>query len=394
MKERLKYIDGIKGIACFLVFVHHFLLAFYMAYFTGNPSESHFSSGIDMKMAQSPLSVVFNGQFWVCIFILVSAFLAARKVFQAESMERMAGSIWKRYFRLMLPMLVIGIITWFMHKNGMFTNMGMAQITGSWWIDDYFYRPLDFQKMLYVVLYGAWIGDVHTSIEVSHAFWMMTYLLIGFYIAILLAVVVKHASKWSYVLLAFATWIAFGVGQYYYLTVIAGVWLADMSRSIHEDKAKKWYHHAICGMALLVGLYLGGYPSGMIPTNHYAMLPLGQVPNICIFYHALAAVIVFAVLLYWKPFQFVCSFKPFCMLGTICYGVFLIQTPIEFSLSIGIFQNLLNSGRGYHVSVCISFLLSTAALLICSGIFHVLVEKNCDKLLQIAQERLLKKKES
>ena len=80
------------------------------------------------------------------------------------------------------------------------------------------------------MLYAAWIGDINTSIQVSHAFWMMTYLLVGFYIAVLLAMVVKHTSKWSYLLLGFAAWIAFGVGQYYYLMVIAGVWLADISR--------------------------------------------------------------------------------------------------------------------------------------------------------------------
>lgn len=222
----------------------------------------------------------------------------------------------------------------------------------------------------------------------------MTYLLVGFYIAVLLAMVVKHTSKWSYLLLGFAAWIAFGVGQYYYLMVIAGVWLADISRKKHTENTQKWYYHVVCAIVLLVGLYLGGYPSGMIPTNHYAMWPFGQVPNMCVFYHALAAVMVFAVLLHWRPFQLVCSFKPFCLLGTICYGVFLLQTPIEFSFSLGIFQNLLNNGSGYHISACISFLISTAVLLLCSSIFHFLVEKNCDKVLKIAQERLLKKNES
>lgn len=393
MKERLKYIDGIKGIACFLVFVHHFLLAFYIAYFTGNPAESHTTSQIDVEMAQSPLSVVVNGQFWVCMFILVSSFLAAKQIFSTNNMERVAGSIWKRYFRLMLPMLVIGIITWAMHAKEMFTNQEVAQITGSWWLEAYFEQPLSFKEMLYTVLYDVWMGDVEASVQISHAFWMMTYLLVGYYMVVLLTFVVKHTTKWSYCLLVLAAGIAFKFGHYYYLTVIAGVWLADLSRSIQENKVKKWYQHVTCVVLLLLGLYLGGYPSGVVPTNHYAKLPFGQITNVCIVYHVLAAIIVFGVLLYWKPFQRFCCLKPFCMLGTLCYSIFLVQTPIEFSLSLNIFQSLLKSGRSYHVSVCISFLISTVVLLISAGIFHVLVEKNCDRGLKFVQERLLKKKE-
>ena len=153
--KHLKYIDGIKGIACFCVFVHHFLLAFYTAYFTGDPSESHFASQIDVKMAQSPVSVVVNGQFWVCVFILVSSFLTARQVLCTDDMERISQSVWKRYFRLMLPMLVTGIITWVMDGHGLLINLEVAPVTGSWWLDSYFCEPLDFQKMLYVVLYAS-----------------------------------------------------------------------------------------------------------------------------------------------------------------------------------------------------------------------------------------------
>lgn len=253
MWERLKYIDGIKGIACFLVFVHHFLLAFYIAYFTGNPAESHMNSQIDVKMAQSPVSVVVNGQFWVCMFILVSSFLAAKQIFSTNNMERVAGSIWKRYFRLMLPMLVIGIITWAMHTKGMFTNQEVAQVTGSWWLEAYFEQPLSLKEMLYTVLYDVWMGDVEASVQISHAFWMMTYLLVGYYMVVLLTFVVKHTTKWSYCLLVLAAGIAFKYGHYYYLTVIAGVWLADLSRSIQENKVKNWYHHVTCVVLLLVG---------------------------------------------------------------------------------------------------------------------------------------------
>lgn len=390
--KRLKYIDGIKGIACFCVFAHHFLLAFYPAYFKGEPSESHFSSQIDVHMAQSPLSFIVNGQFWVCVFILVSAFLTAKQVFYNDDMERILGSIWKRYFRLMLPMLVIGIITWAMDHCGLFINLEVAQVTGSWWLGSYFGEPLDFQKMLYVVLYASWFGDVSNTVLVSHAFWMMSYLFIGYFVAMLLTIVVKHTSKWSYIILVGAAYLAFCGEHYYYLAVIAGVGLADISRTICVEKTQKWYHHVICIIILLIGVYLGGYPSGMVPTNHYSRLPYFLEVNTCVIYHILAAVLVFSVLLYWEPFQKLCGLKPFCMLGMLCYGVFLMQTPIEFSLTLKVFQDTLNMGSGYHMAVCVSFIITTITLLISVWIFHILVEKNCEKVLNMVQNRLLKKR--
>ena len=390
--KHLKYIDGIKGIACFCVFVHHFLLAFYTAYFTGNPSESHFASQIDVKMAQSPVSVVVNGQFWVCVFILVSSFLTARQVLCTDDMERISQSVWKRYFRLMLPMLVIGIITWLMDGRGLLINLEVAPVTRSWWLNSYFCEPLDFQKMLYVVLYASWFGDVGNAVLVSHAFWMMSYLFIGFFVAVLLSIVVKNTSKWSYVILVFAAYLAVCGGHYYYLAVIAGVVLADVSSMICTKKTQKWYHHVMCAIILLTGFYLGGYPSGMVPTNHYARLPYFLDVNTCVVYHILASVLVIAVLLYWKPFQKLCGLKLFCMLGTLCYGVFLLQTPIEFSLTLKVFQDMLNRGSGYHIAVCVSFIITTIALLIGVWIFHILVEKNCEKIVRVVQERLLKKK--
>ena len=210
--------------------------------------------------------------------------------------------------------------------------------------------------------------------------------------AVLLSIVVKNTSKWSYVILVFAAYLAVCGGHYYYLAVIAGVVLADVSSMICTKKTQKWYHHVMCVIILLTGFYLGGYPSGMVPTNHYARLPYFLDVNTCVVYHILASVLVIAVLLYWNPFQKLCGLKLFCMLGTLCYGVFLLQTPIEFSLTLKVFQDMLNRGSGYHIAVCVSFIITTIALLIGVWIFHILVEKNCEKIVKVVQERLLKKK--
>ena len=53
MNKRISYIDGLRGIACILVFVNHFLMAFYPASYFGADAPSHFANGLDSFYAQS-----------------------------------------------------------------------------------------------------------------------------------------------------------------------------------------------------------------------------------------------------------------------------------------------------------------------------------------------------
>lgn len=60
--ERIADLDGLKGIACIMVFLHHFCLAFFPAIHYGNEVPSYLN-GFDMFLSQSPFSVLLNGNF-------------------------------------------------------------------------------------------------------------------------------------------------------------------------------------------------------------------------------------------------------------------------------------------------------------------------------------------
>ena len=64
---RIKWLDGLKGLACFAVLWHHFILGFLPGQYNGAMGRI---GAIDP--VRSPLSFIVNGNFMVALFMLAS----------------------------------------------------------------------------------------------------------------------------------------------------------------------------------------------------------------------------------------------------------------------------------------------------------------------------------
>lgn len=63
--NRIKWLDGLKGLAAIGVMTHHFLLAFLQSTYSGEEVTAHISPEFEHWFAQTPLSVFVNGNFLV-----------------------------------------------------------------------------------------------------------------------------------------------------------------------------------------------------------------------------------------------------------------------------------------------------------------------------------------
>ena len=132
-------------------------------------------------------------------------------------------------------------------------------------------------------------------------------------------------------------------------------------------------------MAVLLGLVLGGYPSGISASNFYRFFR-GLT---FIDWHILGAFVMILGILSWEGAQKCLSWRLFTWLGKISYSVYLIHIPLLFSLSTGVF--LWVEGKlGYLGSVAVSFGVSLVTLTALSWLYHRFVETGCGKL----QEKL------
>ncbi len=388
MKQRIAYIDGLRGLACIFVFINHFLMAFFPASYLGTDAVSHFDLGIEAWYAQAPISSVTNGNFWVCVFFVVSAFVISFGIMKRseEDAEQyrtyLAKSFIKRYPRLMLPVFLVCVMILLLSWAGLFFNNSAAAITGSsLMLGRYEYR-LSLKDLFSSALVKIWLFSDETF---SNSFWMLTTLFLGGFISCILSIMAGKKNRRMLLLYSVFAILFASVGSFYF-TFVMGTMLAYIV--VRKDQLLEKIHDSslcqICAVfILLFGLFLGGYPSGITPTNIYRFL--NHLPDTVVAYecyHMAGAVLITGAIICLSSVQKFLSVKPVQFLGNISFAVYLLNLPLVFSLSSGMAILLYNTQfiRNYGIMTLIIFITSTVVLIVLSYLFRRFAESACDKV--------------
>jgi len=358
--ERILWLDGFKGILCLLIFVHHFLLLFFPAIHYGEAAPSYLK-GFDTYLSQSPLSVIFNGNFMVALFCIISAIVISRSIMDTENREKLAGAVVKRYFRLMMPVLGVGFITFLFSNLGMFTNVSVGEAVNSPWAIQYYRDAISFKDFMSSAFIRTWFYGDNT---LSTAYWMLSELFVGSLVCMLLSVIPWKYPKAScvfYIILAYV----YVDRADLMLAFILGTFIGWIS--IYWQKLFNPYLGAC---ALVLGILLGGYPSGVVPENFYRYIDFMSYVD----WHILGAAATVFGLFCCKFIQKILCSRIFIWLGKISYSVYLIHILILFSFTTSLYR-LLSLYMGYHMAVAISFVASTAVLIATSHIYQKYAEK-------------------
>ena len=67
---RLRWIDGLKGLASLMIFFHHFILAFVPALYYGTRVQSNLFE-YESMLAESPFMFFVGGHFLVSLFLVL-----------------------------------------------------------------------------------------------------------------------------------------------------------------------------------------------------------------------------------------------------------------------------------------------------------------------------------
>ncbi|MEG1495700.1 MAG: acyltransferase family protein, partial [Bacilli bacterium] len=202
--------------------------------------------------------------------------------------------------------------------------------------------------------------------------WTIHYEIVGSILAYIVSFIVLDNKKrsWIYVLL-----IIF-FAKTYYVLFIFGVILADLylnRKSIFERLNKP----VISFVLIIMVIYLGGYPSGVIPTSGIyfwiTKLPLGMEPYLAC--HFLAGLAVVLLVLSSKPCQKLLALKPFQKLGNISFSMYLLHVVVICSLSSYLFLNLYKYTNRYLISTGITFIVSLIVILLGSNYLEKLITK-------------------
>ncbi|NLG04362.1 MAG: acyltransferase family protein, partial [Clostridia bacterium] len=228
MKQHISYIDGIRGCACIMVFINHFLMAFFPASYLGADAVSHSNAGIDIWYSQSALSSLTNGNFWVCVFFIVSAFVISLKIMNTtkNNPEKLSGvisnSLIKRYPRLCFPVFAVCVLIFLCSRLGFFYNNIAAAITGSSLMTGRYATPLSLSELLSCGFIKIWFLKDETF---SNSFWMLSTLFFGGLLSTVLSLMVQKKNRLILLIYLFFGLICIALSSLY-LTFVIGTALA------------------------------------------------------------------------------------------------------------------------------------------------------------------------
>ena len=84
---KVKFLDGLRGVAAFIVVIAHYIQVFYPTVFNGNIESIHTKNNLELIFYKTPLNLFFNANFCVCIFFVLSGYVLSIKFFKYNDKE-------------------------------------------------------------------------------------------------------------------------------------------------------------------------------------------------------------------------------------------------------------------------------------------------------------------
>lgn len=363
--SKISWIGGFKGMISILLFAYFFLRVFYPSVYYGDIELSHTNSEFDVSIAQSVFGGLINGNFLQCIFCMLIGLTISYQIFSAEKKEYLSDVMIKRYIRLSLPVFFVTLFIYFIWKKDLFSDTSLSSITYSSYG---FYENIPkFSEIFKTSFITDWFkGDPTFSI----AFSLLEYIFLGSFLSYILGILSWNKNT-KIIIVYIIVLLIYFVLDSFYLCFVIGTLLAYI---IHKYEQKD--EMTIIGVILLlIGLFLGGYPTEIEPTNVYnAFSFLPKWVTIYQFYHIIGAGLTILGIYYISGVCKVLSFGIFRLFGNISYGMYLISMPLILSLSNYIFLKIYKGADGYFSAVFVTFILSLIAIIILSIIFYYVIE--------------------
>jgi len=381
-KDKLVYLDGLKGLGCVFVFLTHFVFAFYYGMYQYEPESCHLPGNFDIVIGKSPLNLLFNGNTAVRLFLVLSGYLLCRNFFGDRDKKRLWNSALKRYLRLMPPVLVVNTAVCLCMSFGLYQNGAAAAAAGSmkWFAGFNAFAP-SVTGMLRESLYGCFLFG---SNAYNGVVWTLQMLFLGAYLDYALAAFVSHLRF---------RWLIYGALALLllrsdFLSIFLGYVLCDFMHTDWEWRKK------LCANALLnwglfaAGLYFMCYPSAGFGYEGtiWGILPFVYVN----YYHIIGVLCLVEAVLNLEPLQRFFSMRAFSRLGRISYSLYLIHFPVIATFGAWFFLTFYEKW-GYNMTSLLNLLLISAVTVVLSEISVRFVEPLGTKGVMLLERVLWKK---
>jgi peptidoglycan/LPS O-acetylase OafA/YrhL len=374
--NKVKCLEGIRGVAAFIVVLHHFGLAFYPAYYSLNLAEGHMDNGnVEKMVGSSPLNFFLNGSMAVSVFFVLSGIVLSYRYFQTKNDDILRGLAIKRYPRLMLPALFATLLFYVIKFSGGIFSSEAAIITKcGWWLPTIGGFDLDIWLMLKTTLWNVFFTGNNAYLTVL---WTMSIEMYGSFLVFAILLLFGQMRSRG---------IIYGViCIYFHLAFLMGIVLSDLmvNRPQIFTQLNKFF---ILIPTLIIGFYLASYPtSNFVKMEETIYRHLNFVNHEL--YHALGAILlIFSVLC--SPFlQKTFTNKVSLFLGKISFSMYLLH-PIVIASFSSFLMIQCKEWKYYNNAALFIFISTLIVTFIISYLMTIFIDQKSIKISQKLYNKL------
>ena len=379
------YLDGVRGVAAFGVFLNHFSLAFYSAWFTGKPEASHLN-GYEMEYTHSLWSFINNGGYFVAIFFVLSGFVLSRKYFRSDEIEVLVSGLHRRFIRLYIPIAFALILSYILMANHLYLNDEASRITLSEW----FFKQWRFgevEKRLFNSLTFSTMFSGDASFDTC--LWTISYEFFGSLFVYAFLIFTHFTKRYRLVMMFLAIWYFYVMNSPFYMSFVLGMTLCYTEKWIENRRSAQITIVAI--VLFIVSLLMGShpvcdaYPDALqnIKTTIWDYTP---------WCFTIAAYLMVLAYVLSPVLQKASSYLPFRFLGYISFSLYLLHPILLGSFTSWVFLKLYPTS-GYNDSALYAFLITIPVLLGASWLMAKYIDQFGIHLAYKAYEFVRKPKE-
>lgn len=377
MKQKVVYLEGIRGAAAFIVVLAHFFQVFLPSVFEGRGDIVHFA--FETPASKTPINLLFNGNFSVTLFFVLSGYVLSCRFFRDKENSIIFSSAVRRYLRLAIPAFASVILAFTLMRLGFGYFDDISPITMSSMRDPYAADP-SIWAMFREGLFNSFFtyGNQYNPV-----LWTMTYELFGsFLILAFLFLLGKYRIRY----IAYPILIFFFLDSYY-LGFVLGLLLSDLHNSGRNWLAlvnRPWVNLLL----VITGMYVGSYPYVSTNNTVYSIL-VWNAPGFSffVFYHVIGSFLIILAALNSKWMQTLFSSKPFAYLGKVSFSMYLVHFTIICTFGSYFFMQL-SSRMSYEASLAIVIPITLIIIFAASHIMYRYIDNTTVRILRAWSGRL------
>ncbi|XZF15247.1 acyltransferase family protein [Chitinophagaceae bacterium MMS25-I14] len=353
----IAYLDGIRGLAAFGVFLNHFALIFYYAFWDLQARTSHLG-GLEIKYAHSYWSFITNGGFDVSIFFVLSGFVLSRKFFRSGDPEDAVSGLHRRFLRLYIPIAFTLILSYILLICHLYQNAAVSKITLSQWFPRLWQIRYPEKQFLSSLFYGVMFnGDA----SFNTVLWTISTEFYGSLFVFAFLLFTNYTPKFRLLMMFFMMYYFYVTGSTSYMAFVLGMTLCYTEKWLERKKIPVYYiiSIALLSAALLLGSNLPILASGGSLLYTFKTSVWNYMPWL----FTIGAYLLILSFMMFPILQKLISIRPIRFMGYISFSLYLLHPLVLGSFSSWLFLKNYRGPSSYNSTVLTVF-ISTIAVLI------------------------------